>query len=178
MLEELGFPRPADRVYRMVLRRPRTTAELTRELGDDALGGALQCLLEASLVRFCDDAVVEAADPELALGALLAQREAEVHRHAQRLARVRAALAHVVKEYRRRQAGRTELEEIHGGAVVATWVKEQSRHRVLDGALRRGRRAGPVRPGRRQRDRGPRRRPAAGPLLLFRAELVARHRAV
>ncbi len=52
MLEDLGFPRPADRMYRMVLRRPRTTAELSRELGDDAVAGALRCLLNASLVRF------------------------------------------------------------------------------------------------------------------------------
>src|SRR5690606_12603033 len=44
VLEDLGFPRPADRMYRMVLRRPRTTAELSRELGDDAVAGALRCL--------------------------------------------------------------------------------------------------------------------------------------
>jgi DNA-binding CsgD family transcriptional regulator len=129
VLEALGFPPPADLIYRGLLRCPQTTADLMREFGEQGpVSEALDCMLRSSLVRFShhDPAVVEAIDPQLALGTLLAQREAEVRHHEQQIAGIRASLDRLVDEYRWLRAERSELEEIHGGAAVAGRIKEQA----------------------------------------------------
>jgi DNA-binding CsgD family transcriptional regulator/sugar-specific transcriptional regulator TrmB len=104
MLQELGLSQTADRIYATMLAEPGLgVAELSQSLGlsDREVRSGLDELVRFSLMRESRDrpGQLRAVSPDIGLGALLQQQEAELAEQQRRLADRRAAVSQSITEY-------------------------------------------------------------------------------
>ncbi len=130
MLAQLGLSPDSETVYQAMVKNPHASAkELAAELGwpTERVTGALDGLGRLSLIRPSEDGPGRRlVSPEVALGRLLSQQEAELLRQQQRFVASRLAVARLVTEYgeSRSPASHEDARRLEGVDAIHSCIEE------------------------------------------------------
>lgn len=177
-LTHLGVEPGAEAAYRTALERPWwPAAEFARRVGGSGadVAGVVGRLVELDLVRLSGDGGrLRAVDPQLALTALIARREAEMVSARHELERARLAAASLAEDFDSAHRGRLDgaLDVTYGPEAVrarVTALVSQARSEVVSLVLSGSGHVDPIAP--------PRRADLADPAAGVRFRTVAADRA-
>ncbi|SEM34813.1 helix-turn-helix transcriptional regulator [Streptacidiphilus jiangxiensis] len=131
MLTPFGLTEQADRVYRLLLRRPGCpTDKAAADFGcpEAELTGALEELTRYGLLApsWREDGWLHVVNPRLALDTLLAYQHAEIAERNRELARSQAAAEILLSRYTEQHGGEDglEVEQFHGAEAVRARIAD------------------------------------------------------